>query len=411
MRSRLLAVAIAAGLGITGLTPLTAAAQTQMTTSAASNADLAQLKAQLAALQSKVDQLQQQLQQVQTHAVSAPSASDDSRLTALEKAVNDTTIGGKMYFDYTSIDQKNSLTGKTNASGTGIDVKRFYLSVTHQFDDIWSANLTTDFNYVSNDGETNLFVKKAYVQGKFDQAAVLRIGSADMPWIPFVENYYGYRYVENTLTDRLKYANSADWGINLSGDLGQGKYLNYSVSAVNGNGYKNPSRSNSVDFEGRVGFVPFKGMVVAVGGYTGDRGQALENVDTIHTAQRFDVMVAYAGSGFRAGGEYFSAKNWGNVLTPLADKADGYSFWGSVNLPAKFSLFARYDHANLSKGINPSAKDVYYNAGVQYDVNKGFQLALVYKHEKGAVSGTTPLPLPLANVKTDEVGVFGQVAF
>ncbi|HZX71367.1 MAG TPA: porin [Rhodanobacter sp.] len=410
MRSRLLAVAIAAGLGVSGFTPFAAAAQSQMpATTTSSDAELAQLKAQLAALQSKVDQMQQQ--QVQPQAVSTPSASDDSRLTALEKAVNDTTIGGKMYFDYSSIDQKNSLTGKTNASGTGIDVKRFYLSVTHQFDDIWSANLTTDFNYVSNDGETNLFVKKAYVQGKFNQAAVLRIGSADMPWIPFVENYYGYRYVENTLTDRLKYANSADWGINLSGDLGQSKYLNYSVSAVNGNGYKNPSRSNSVDVEGRVGFVPFKGMVVAVGGYTGDRGQGLENVNTIHTAQRFDFLVAYAGPGFRAGGEYFSAKSWNNVLTPLADKADGYSFWGSVNLPNKFSLFARYDHANLSKDINPSAKDVYYNAGVQYEVNKGFQLALVYKHEKGDVSGAALFPLPLANVKTNEVGVFGQVAF
>ena len=409
MRSRLLAVAIAAGLGVSAFTPFAAAAAAQTPTTATdSNAELAQMKAQLAALQSRVDQLQQQ---VQTQSVSTPSASDDSRLTALEKAVDNTTVGGKMYFDFTNIDQTNSKTGKTNASGAGIDVKRFYLSVSHKFDDIWSANLTTDFNYVSNDGETNLFVKKAYVQGKFNQAAILRIGSADMPWIPFVENYYGYRYVEPTLTDRLKYANSADWGINMSGDLGQSKKLNYSVSAVNGNGYKNPSRSNSVDFEGRVGFVPFKGMVVAVGGYTGDRGQGLQNVNTIHTAQRFDVLVAYAGPGFRAGGEYFSARNWGNVLTPLADNADGYSFWGSVNLSDRFSLFTRYDHTNLSKDINPSAKNVYYNAGLQYEVTNGFQLALVYKHEKGDVSGTTSLPPPLANVKTNEVGVFGQVAF
>ncbi|MEO9078939.1 MAG: porin [Rhodanobacter sp.] len=406
MRSRLLAVAIAASLGITGFTPFAVAAQTAET---GSNTELMQMKSQLAALQSRVDQLQQQ--QVQSQAVSAPSASAESRLTALEKVVDNTTVGGKMYFDFSNIDQTNSKTGKTNASGTGIDVKRFYLSVTHKFNDIWSANLTTDFNYVSNDGETNLYVKKAYVQGKFDQAAVLRIGSTDMPWIPFVENYYGFRYIEPTLTDRLKYANSADWGLHLSGDLGHNKSLNYAVSAVNGNGYKNPSRSNSVDVEGRVGFVPFKNMVVAVGGYTGERGQGLENVDTIHTAQRFDVLVAYAGAGFRAGGEYFSAKNWSSVLTPLADKADGYSLWSSVNLPAKFSLFARYDHTSLSKNINPSAKNVYYNAGLQYEVTKGFQLALVYKHEKGGISGNVPLPLPLANVKTNEVGVFGQVAF
>jgi hypothetical protein len=40
-------------------------------------------------------------------------------------------------------------------------VKRFYLGVDHKFNDVWSANLTTDFNYVSGDGETNLLVKKA----------------------------------------------------------------------------------------------------------------------------------------------------------------------------------------------------------------------------------------------------------
>jgi hypothetical protein len=408
MHSRLLAVAIAASLG-SGFIPLAAAAQAQ--SPSGSNAELAQLQAQLQALQSRVDQLQQQQAQAQAQATAAPPASADKRLAALEKLANDTTIGGKMFFDLSTIDQKSTLGGKTNASGTGIDVKRFYLSATHQFDNIWSANLTTDFNYVSNDSETNLFVKKAYLQGKFDQAAVLRIGSADMPWIPFVESYYGFRYIEPTITDRLKYANSADWGVNLAGDIGQGKLFNYSMSAVNGNGYKNPSRSKGVDVEGRVGFVPFKDVVVAVGGYTGHRGQELENVGALHTAQRLDVMLAYAGPLFRVGGEYFNAKNWGNVLTPLADRADGYSFWGSVNLPNKFSVFARYDHSSPSKDLNPSAKGTYYHTGVQYDVNQGFQLALVYKHEKGDAIGTTPLPLPLTKVKTNEVGLFGQVSF
>lgn len=406
MHAKLLAVAIAACLG-GGFIPLAAAAQSQAP--GGGSAELARLQAQLQALQARVDQLQQQ--QAQAQATTAPPASTDQRLSALEKVVNDTTIGGKMFFDLSTIDQKNSLSGKTNASGTGIDVKRFYLSATHQFDDIWSANLTTDFNYVSNDGETNVFVKKAYVQGKFDQAAVFRIGSTDMPWIPFVESYYGFRYIEPTITDRLKYANSADWGVNLAGDIGQGKHFNYSMSAVNGNGYKNPSRSKGVDFEGRVAFVPFKNVAVAVGGYTGHRGQELENVDALHTARRVDFMLAYAGPLFRVGGEYFSAKNWANVLSPLADKADGYSFWGSVNLPNNFSVFARYDRSSPSKDLNPSAKGTYYHTGVQYDVNTGFQLALVYKHEKGDASGTTPLPLPLTNVKTKEIGLFGQVSF
>ena len=290
MRSRLIAVAIAAGLGLAGFTTVATAAP-----QAASSGEVEMLKAQLAALQAKVDALEQRtdaqsdlnvgIGQAVEQATNVTAASD-KRLATLEKAINNTTLSGKMYFDFTSINEKNSDTGKTDKSGIGLDVKRFYLGIDHKFNDIWSANLTTDFSYSSSDGQTSLFVKKAYVQGRFDDAAVLRIGSSDMPWIPFAEKYYGFRYVENTLTDRLKYGSSADWGLHLGGDIGAGKSLNYAVSVVNGNGYKNPGRSKGVDVEGRVGFVPLDNMVVAVGGYSGHRGLETENIDAPNTARR-----------------------------------------------------------------------------------------------------------------------------
>ena len=409
MRSRLLVVAIAASLGLSSFGAL-AAPQTQMTSAPASASELAQLKAQLALLQSKVESMEQQ--RAAPQAVSTPvAAAADDRISKLEKIVNDTTISGKMYVDFTNISEKNSDTGKTDKSGTGIDVKRFYFTVEHKFDDIWSANLTTDFNYVSTDGETNLFVKKAYVQGKFDQALVFRAGAADMPWIPFVENYYGYRYVEQTITDRLKYGNSSDWGLHLAGDIGASKSLNYAASVVNGNGYKNPGRSNGVDFEGRVGFVPFENMIVAVGGYSGHRGQETRNVNALHTAQRGDVMVAYASKTLRLGGEYFSAKDWNNVLKTKSDRAHGYSFWGSVNLTDELALFARYDNSKLSSDLDPRSKDVYYNLGLEYLVTRGFKLAAVYKHEKGELSVNAPLTPHVQSVKTDEIGVFAEVKF
>jgi predicted porin len=232
-----------------------------------------------------------------------------------------------------------------------------------------------------------------------------------MPWIPFAEKFYGFRYVENTLTDRLKYGNSADWGLHMGGDLG-GKTVSYAVSVVNGNGYKNPGRSKGVDVEARVGFVPFEGMVVAVGGYSGHLGKETQNTSAQNTARRGDLMVAYADKTVRVGAEYFTAKNWGNlVLSPVPDKADGYSLWGSVALSDEISLFARYDNAKLSKDIDGQAKDVYYNLGLQYQVTKGFKLAGVWKHEKADRSVATPLPPHVQNVKTNEIGMFGEVAF
>ena len=435
MHSKTLALAIAAGLGLASFVANAATEQaTQQKTThhkavkATVSADeVAQLKAQLAVLQEKVDELQaqssaqteaqsqtaqavQQVQAKQETMAAAPSDVLSKRVDALDKLVNNTTLGGKMYFDFSNINQKNSDTGKTNNTGNGLDVKRFYLSVTHKFDDIWSANLTTDFNYVSSDGETNLFVKKAYVQGAFDKAAILRIGSADMPWIPFVEDWYGFRYIENTLTDRLHYANSADWGVHMLGTAGGGMF-NYAVSAVNGGGYKNPSRNKDVDVEARVGFQPVEGLMIAAGGYSGHLGKETENTSADHTAQRGDLMVAYKNKAFRVGAEYFTAKDWNNVMVPQSDKAHGYSVWGSVALNDYLALFARYDNAKLSQDLDPNKKDTYYNAGLQYAVTKGFDLALAWKHESAGAEVATPVPPHVQNVKTNEIGVFGQVAF
>ena len=87
-----------------------------------------------------------------------------------------TVVGGTMFVDFTNIDQTSK--GKdTAAAGTGLDVKRFYLTVDHKFDDFWSANLTTDFQYQSTLSNTNLYVKKAYLQGKWSSEFAVRVGS------------------------------------------------------------------------------------------------------------------------------------------------------------------------------------------------------------------------------------------
>lgn len=420
MRSKMLAVVVAASLGVSSFSVLAAPAgdSAKVTLSAS---ELAPLKAEIAALQQKVDDLQaqtssqaqaaQEVQQNQQVATSTPSGDLEKRVDALDKRVNAIKVSGKMFVDFTNINQHNSDSGRTDASGTGLDVKRLYLSVDHKFNDVWSGDLTTDFNYVTSDGETNLFVKKAYVQGKVSDAAVFRAGSADMPWIAFVENYYGYRYVENTLIDRLKFGNSADWGLHLGGDVGPSNSVDYAVSVINGGGYKNPTRSDGVDVEGRVGFAPIQGMIIAVGGYSGTRGLETASIDTANTASREDLLVAYAAGRFRLGGEYFHAENWNNVVSPNTDAADGYSLWGSVALNERVGLFARYDHANLSTDLDPSANDRYYNVGAEFQVFKNLKLAAVYKHETRDGTVTTPAPTHVADTTTNELGVWGEVKF
>lgn len=315
-----------------------------------------------------------------------------------------TTISGTSFMDFTDLTQ--DLNGNaTSAQGYGIDVKRFYFSLNHGFDDIWSANLTTDFNYTKSSGETQLFVKKAYVQARLNDAAGFRLGSADMPWIPFDESIYGYRFVEPTLIDRLHFGNSADWGVHFFGHSAD-DFANYAVSAVEGGGYKNPTRSKAMDFEGRVAIEPVDGLIIAVGGYSGELGQDTATTPALNTATRQDVLIAWKTARLTLGAEYFHASNFAPaaITTNATDSASGYSLFGSVQIADNgTALFARYDNADPSKNQDPSQKDKYYNLGVSFPANRGITWAIAYKHENLADNTNS--------LTTREIGVWAQIKF
>jgi hypothetical protein len=284
--------------------------------------------------------------------------------------------------------------------------------------------VTIDFNYVSNDSQTQVYIKKAYLQAKFDDAFVLRAGSADLPWVPFVEGLYGYRYLENVVIDRTKFGTSADWGLHAGGKFTNGM-VNYAVSVINGAGYKNPSRSKSVDIEGRLSVEPIKGLTFAAGFYNGKRGLDTENNPTENTAQRIDVLAAYVDGPFRTGVEYFQAKNWNRVqapanppATPFAeDKSDGYAGWFSYSFTKQLAAFVRYDRVKPSKDLAPDLENKYFNVGLAFKPRGNVDIALTYKVDKvdsgsfGTSNGTIGGVNAVTDGKFSEVGFFAQVAF
>jgi hypothetical protein len=323
----------------------------------------------------------------------------------------------RVYADATDKENKDKGTGgKSGDSGVGVDVKRFYFTATHDFDAVWSAQFQSD---IGDQGTRryDVFVKKAFIQAKLSPEATFRLGSADTAWIPFVEGLYGFRYVEQTITDHLSFGASADWGLHFLGKAGD--IVSYYVSAENGRGFSNPARSKNVDFEGRISVEPIKGLNFAVGGYSGKRGLETDALPARNTATRTDALVAYTSDRFRVGGEWFEAKDWNQVTSVREDKADGYSVWGSVGLTDTLTVFGRFDEAKPSKEINPKLKFNYYNAGLQLRANKAFAASLVYKYAQvengtlGTGNGTIGSTKLLVNNKGEynEIGVFAVYDF
>lgn len=330
-----------------------------------------------------------------------------------------TTISGRDYWDITNISHDRNNVAQTD-EGTSFDIKRFYVSIDHTFDSMFSADITTDVSYVSAESLTQVFVKKAYLQAKVSDALIFRVGSADLPWIPFVEDTYGYRYVENTLIDRVKTGTSADWGVHVLGKLADG-LVNYQLSVVNGAGYKNPRRTGSVDVEGRIN-LNYEGFILGVGGYSGKLGPA-HGTKTFNTADRIDAIAAYSKDGIRVGVEYFESNDFFSVTTNRKDKENGYSAFASYQFDPQWSVFGRYDWVSAKSSsaalfgtlaANKSMNDNYYNIGVTWSPAKIVDISLVYKHDAGnngfisTSNGTIGGLGAGTDGKYDEFGIWGQ---
>jgi len=180
------------------------------------------------------------------------------------------------------------------------------------------------------------------------------------------------------------------------------------VVADNGRGYSNPTRSKSVDFEGRVGIQPIPGLNIAGGFLSGKRGLETYSAPAIHTATRWDGLVAYNGDFFHVGGEYFQAKNFNNVTTVATDKADGYSIWASIIPTPAFTIFGRYDKANPSKTLKPALKDMFFDAGLQWRANKSFAASVVYKYEEVKNGSISTSDGTIGSTKSNNKGNYNE---
>jgi hypothetical protein len=364
----------------------------------------------------------------QTQAGQAQVVKVQNEVLPLEKAVKDswfanTTVGAKSFFNVSDIHQISiDATGKKTKNvpdGTQTELKRAYVIIDHKFNDVFSANITTDFRYGSNGltKDTTVFVKKAYIQAKLDPALLIRIGESDLAWVPFAEGLYGFRFVENTLIDRTKFGTSTDWGVHVSGALGN-NFVTYQVSAINGQGYKTLARSSDrTDVEGRIGVNPTKNIALGVGAYVGKLGKIgghLAGTATPHKAKRVNAVGVYTDKRIRLGVEYFAAKNWNNVTTSSQDKSDGWTTFGSFAFTPQIIAFARYDWVTPSKDLTPALKDHYYNVGLDYKPLPPLDFALVYKRDRAnnGTIATSNGTIGGSDYGTyGEFGLFGQLVF
>ena len=335
---------------------------------------------------------------------------------------SNTMVSGRMYWDVTAIANKaNGARVAAGGNGAGFDIKRFYVGIDHSFDSMFSANVTTDTTYDSGLGAGQIYLKKAYLQAKIDPLLTVRIGAADLPWIPYAEGLYGMRYFESTLVDRTKFGTSSDWGVHALGTAFDG-VLSYDFAAINGGGYKKiptgggANRFDSFDYEGRVSAF-YQGVNLAAGFYSGKLGTAFGSL-AAHTATRFDLVGAYVADGLRAGVEYFNASDYSAALvtaTGPGDGAHGVSAFASYSFLPQWTAFGRYDAVDTNVRTAPGKHNQYYALGVTWSPIHIVDVSLGYKRDALAggtftdANGTIGAATGAKQGSYDEFGLWGDL--
>lgn len=332
-----------------------------------------------------------------------------------------TRLSGRMFFNVSTIDSDAPDGGADKISGFA--VKRVYVGVDHRFDDRFAANITLDADNVvraraSNDASANgtvqgFYIKKAYLEAKLDPALIVRAGAADMAWVPYAESVAGFRYIDQMMVDRLRLGTSADWGVHLLGRMANG-LISYQVSAVDGDGFRQPQLSGTIDLEGRLSF-RYKGIEAGIGGYSGKLGANSDGARPYRRAERLNALLAYKTDLFTIGGEYLAARNWGRVLASAPrDEAEAWGLFGSYAFRPDWALFGRFEWSEPNQRTRPTVDATYFNIGLQYSPIDAIDLALVYKRDEadngrvttgaGAIGGA-------AGGARNEVGLYGQFRF
>jgi len=315
-------------------------------------------------------------------------------MTVAEKDDGKLELSGKAFLGFQSVDKSGTKT-------LGGNVDRFYFQAKYKKND-WYARITTDVNneqsQKDSNGDTknlkrnmNVFLKYAYIERSFSDAAQLRLGLSHTPWIDYEQGLWGHRFVSKVTSDHFGFDSSADYGVGLKGKLAD-KMVEYWVTATNGGGYGEPNQTGALDINSRVTIKPIDGLDVSLQYRTGYKGK--KTTSTVNIADKdtmTQLMASYKVDGYRIGANTISVKN---LKTAAGDDRTATAIWGTAKFNKEFGAFAKVESMD-----NNGTKTDHQVIGVDYFMDKGLTMSFAYDNEK------------TGSAKTTKMGVYSLVKF
>lgn len=249
--------------------------------------------------------------------------------------------------------------GLGSANGdSGFELDRSYLGYRFRLNEKLSGRVIFDVGPTKAEGaelERVAYVKNAMLTwspGRF----TLDFGLVKTEQFSLQESFWGYRYILKSFQDEYKFGPSADMGI--IGKYRFFRWLSADLSLTNGEGYKKVNKDNHYRYGAGITLRPDSCLLFRIYGdiYTG-------STDSTRNQSALSFFAGYTHPRFRIGAEY--NKLFHENFSPQTDKA-GCSFYTSVNVGRKFSVFGRYDYLYSDDEGYSSTEGQRVLAGLQY---------------------------------------------
>jgi hypothetical protein len=310
-------------------------------------------------------------------------------------------VGGSAYTYFTY-----SQDGTDGPGANRFDFDRIYLTAKSQLFDGGKFVFTTDIyrNTVAGSYYNGLGirVKYGYLELALSNAFTMRAGMIPTQWAAYIDQFWKYRGVAQTIVDKQNYFSSADLGVSVSYALPE-NFGEVTGFIFNGGGYTNPETNRYKDLAARVSLTPFTGtpglQALTIAGYA----YVGANVSTVSTAlerDRFGGMISYTYSIATATAEFHVRRDALTNADSLT-KGNGLSVFGEVRAPFeafhnKVSMIWRYDivDPNLDKGEDMQRFGI---LGVSYKLNEKVNFVADYQ---GTIGESALFKRP-DGVKTD----------
>lgn len=380
---------------------------------------ISRLQAELARLSAKLDRLDSQTSQSPTPTSPTPDPAQqivalapvgsppqqaapalppkqerkEAPATKLPGWLSRTTFSGTSYFRYS----REFEPGAKDANA--FDFDRIYFIFRSQITDRVSLRFTMEAGEKRDGaGYFDVATKHFFIEvAKFPFASSrLAAGLADLPWVPYEEGIWGYRFQGKVFADREGYLTSTDLGFGWKVELPK-KTGDFHLSVVNGEGWSKPEVGKYKDVHLRFTLTPFRsgwakdvffGAFGSTGAYDGiAAGRPDER-------QRVILQAGYRGKFVRLMSSYLWANDPASKmvarhpsLAALGNQlahARGFSVFGVANLgifsdkAGKWELMVRHDRLDPDRALVNNGHQRWIIGG-SYRWNQYIQTLLDYE--------------------------------